>query len=192
MAIVVTVPESEATGIVAELYAEDRDAQGYVASHTQAMALNPEAVRAWESLISAIAKPMGKRRYELVTLAAARGVRSAHCLLAHGNRSLSLFDEPQLARIAANYRDADLTEAEVEMMAFAERVSGDSASMTDADSLRLREVGFTDREIVDIALCAAARNFYSRSIQALAVDVDVPPTLPEGLKSALLASIESS
>ncbi len=35
------------------------------------------------------------------------------------------------------------------MMAFAEKVSTDAASMTDADSLRLREVGFSDREIAE-------------------------------------------
>jgi uncharacterized peroxidase-related enzyme len=189
MSILTTVPEDAATGLVAELYNEDLHDQGYVASHTKVMALNPEAVRGFESLIRAIAIPLGKRRYELVTLAAARGVRSQHCLLAHGARTLSLIDEPELVRIARDYRDADLSEAEVAMMAFAERVSRDADAMTDADSLRLREVGFSDREIVDIALAAAARNFYSRAVQALAVDVDVPPTLSAELKDALLDGV---
>lgn len=60
------------------------------------------------------------------------------------------------------------------MMAFAERVSQDAYAMTDDDSRRLREQGLSDTEIVNIALAAAARNYYSRAIQALAVDVDVP------------------
>ena len=189
MSIIETVSEVDVTGLAAELYAEDVHDLGYVPSHTKVMALNPEAVRAFENLIRAIAGPMDKRRYELVTIAAARGTRSEHCLLAHGLKSLKYMPEEELTRIARNYRDADLTEAEVEMMEFAEKVSTDSDTMTDADSLRLREVGFSDREIVDIALAAAARNFYSRAVQALAVDVDVPPALPEGLRRALVENL---
>lgn len=166
MSIVATPSASEATGLVVELYQEDLEEQGYVASHTAVMAVNPEAVRAWEGLIRTIALPLGKRRYELITLAAARGLRSRHCLLAHGARTLAFIDEPELVRIARDYRDADLSDAEVAMMAFAERVSQDAYAMTDEDSRRLREHGFSDSEIVNIALAAAARNYYSRAIQA--------------------------
>ena len=74
-------------------------------------------------------------------------------------------------------------------MAFAERVSIDASVMTDADSQRLRDVGFTDREILDITLAAAARNYYSRAVQALAVDVDETPGISEELKVALIAGI---
>jgi alkylhydroperoxidase family enzyme len=70
-------------------------------------------------------------------------------------------------------------------MDFAAKLSCDSASMTDADSQRLRDVGFTDREIVDIALAASLRNYFSRALHALAVDVDVPPGLTPRLTAAL-------
>lgn len=189
MSIIKTVSEQDVTGEVAEIYQADIDDQGFVAAHTKALAVHPEAYQAWKALITAIARPMGKRRYELVTLAAARGAHSQHCRLAHGRKSLSLFDDEQLTRIAADYRDADLTPAEVEMMAFAERVSTDAANMTDADSLRLREVGFSDREIVEIATCAAARNYYSRAIQALAVDVESPAELSPRLREALVSGL---
>ncbi|WP_431277605.1 carboxymuconolactone decarboxylase family protein [Leifsonia poae] len=189
MSIIETVSEDDATGVVAECYAGDLKELGYVASHTKVMSVNPEAYLAWMGMVRAIASQLGKRRYELVTLAAAQGVHSQACRLAHGLKSVPLFDEDQLVRIAADYRDADLSDAEVAMMEFAERVSRDSPSMTEADSQRLREVGFTDREIVDITLAAAARNYFSRAIQALAVDVDVPPGLSDRLQTALLAPL---
>jgi uncharacterized peroxidase-related enzyme len=187
MTIIRTIPESEATGPIGQLYADDLEDQGFVSQHTKVIGLNPEAYSAWESLTGAIGRPMGARRYELVTLAAARGVRSAHCRLAHGSKSLGLFDEAQLIRIAADYRSADLSDAEVAMMEFAEQVSIDASSMTEADTLRLREHGFTDREIVDIALAAAARNFYSRAIQALAIELDEAPGVTGALRTSLLA-----
>jgi alkylhydroperoxidase family enzyme len=71
------------------------------------------------------------------------------------------------------------------MMRYAQKLSRDSSAMTDADSARLREVGFSDREIVDITVAAAARNFYSRALHALAVEVDVPPDLPPALRESL-------
>lgn len=186
MSIIAVTSEAEAADAVSEFYEGDIREQGYVASHTKAMSVNPEALAAWKDLMRALVGPMGKRRFELVTLAASLGVKSPHCRLAHGRKSLPLFGEAELIRIARDYHEAGLSEAEVAMMEFAEKVSRASDTMTDADSLRLRDLGFSDREIVDIALTAAARNYYSRAIQALAVDVDEFPELSEDLRAALL------
>jgi uncharacterized peroxidase-related enzyme len=187
MSIIETIPESAAAGIAAELYADDFRALGYVPSHTRAMALNPEALAAWRALQGAIAGSLGLRRYELVTLAAARSLGSSACLLAHGKKALAFMAEDQLALVARDHRSAGLAAEEVAMMDFAARLSTNSAAMDDSDSQSLRDAGFSDREIVDIALAAAARNYFSRALQALGVDVDVPPGMPSGLQDALLA-----
>ena len=57
--------------------------------------------------------------------------------------------------------------------------------MTDDDTLRLHAVGFTDREIVDVALDASAREYNSRALHALSVEVDEPPELSTRLRKAL-------
>lgn len=189
MTILKTAADDEATGLAAELYAEDLASLGYVPPHTRAMALNPEAVRAFEALVRSVAPGLGMRRYELVTLAAAGAIGSAACRLAHGNKSLKYIDAEELERVARDFRTAGLPPEEVAMMEFAERLSRDSSTMTEQDAAVLREHGFSDREIVDIALAAAARNFYSRSLHALGVEVDVPPSLSPRLKDALLAGM---
>lgn len=189
MSIITRPNDDEISTRVAEIYDSDVKYQGFVAAHTQVMTINVEAYDAWENLIGAIASSMGKRRYELVTLAAALGARSEHCRLAHGKKSLSFVGEDELIAIARDYLSApSLSAAEIAMMAFAEKVSADAASMTDDDGARLRDAGFTDREIVDIALAAAARNYYSRAIQALAVPVD-EIDLSDALQEALLAPL---
>jgi len=188
MTIISTPEPADATGVVADIYAHDLATWGSVQQHTRVMAVNTDAYRAWEALAGAIIGALGFRRYELVTLAAAKGAKSEHCRLAHGAKTLAEIPEDQLVRIARDYRDAGLTDAEVEMMAFAERVSTGAASMTEADGGRLRAVGFSDVEIVNIALAAAARNFYSRAIQSLAVEVDVPPVLSAELRDALVGT----
>ena len=186
MTIIKTPADTDATGTVAEIYADDIRDLGFVAGHTKVMSVNPEAYLAWRTLIGAIAHSLGFRRYELVTLAAARGAHSTHCRLAHGRKSLRIFSEDELFSIATDYRTAGLPDAEVAMMEFAEKVSTDAAGMTDADSAVLRNAGFSDREIVDIALAAAARNYYARASQALGAEVDDLPELSPRLRAALL------
>ena len=189
MTIIETPDEDEATGEVARIYAADIKDLGYAASHTRVMSVNPEAYAGWEQLIRGIVSQLGKRRYELVTLAAAAGAalaglpsRSRAQDARTDRRRAARTDRPRLPRRRPS-------EAEVAMMEYAERVVTASADMTEDDSLRLRELGFTDREIVDITLAASARGFFSRSLQALAVEPDTPPDLPERLRGALLAPL---
>jgi len=186
MAIITAPSQTEPTGLTARIYAQDIDDLGYVGSHTRVLALNPEAYAAGDALFDAVSSSMDKRRYELVTLAASLGLQSKHCRLAHGAKSLEVIDRDALVRIARDYESAGLSPAEVEMMRFAEKVSTAASSMTDADSQRLRDAGFDDREIVDITLAAAARNYFSRAIQALAIDVD-PSPLDDELQQALVS-----
>lgn len=189
MTAIHTPSEAEVDGAAARLYADDRESLGYVASHTRVTALNPDAVAAFEQLIRSVVSSLGMRRYELVTLAAAGALGSTACRAHHGLKALGFIDADELERIARDYRTAGLPPEEVAMMAFAERLSGDSAAMTQADAAELQRLGFSDREIVDIAFAAAARNFYSRSLHALGVEPDIPPALPTPLRDALLAGM---
>lgn len=187
--IIETSDPASATGTAAEMYAEDLADFGVVFTHTRALAVNPEAHDAFAALVQTIVPSIGVRAYELATLAAARGLASAHCLLAHGRKVLDaeLMDEEQLARLGVDYRDAGLTDAEVALMAYAEKLSTDARSMTDADSRTLRDHGYTDRQIVDITLAAAARNLLSRTLQALAVPVPAIPGIAPATVDALLS-----
>ncbi len=189
--IVVPPTLDEAEGHVAKMYESDLRDNGFVFSHTQMMAINPEAHEAFEALIRTIVPSIGVRTYELVTLAAARGIPSPHCLLAHGRKTLraDALTEEQLERVARDYETAGLDDADVAVMRFAEKLSTDASGMTDSDSQSLRDNGFSDRQIVDIALAAGIRNYFSRTLQALAVPVEDVPGLSADLAAALLSPI---
>ena len=75
MAYIQTMSEAEATDKLAELYEANRKASGYVPNHAQAMSLNPGVIAAWRQLQTAIHAGMRLRRYELVTFAAALGLK---------------------------------------------------------------------------------------------------------------------
>ncbi|MDX6752408.1 carboxymuconolactone decarboxylase family protein [Geminicoccaceae bacterium 1502E] len=85
MAFIDTVPEEQATGATQEMYAKARTAFGYIPNLTRVLSHRPEAMGAWDALLGAIRGNMDLRRHELVTLAAAKALRSSYCMLAHGS-----------------------------------------------------------------------------------------------------------
>lgn len=189
--MIITPPVVEdAVGHVAEMYAEDLADVGFVFSHTQVMAVNPEAHAAFMALIRAIVPSIGIGVYEAATLGAARDIGSGHCLLAHGRKSLraGVVDESGLSRFAHG-DDSAFSDAEQAVIRYAGRLSSDPAAMTDADAQSLRDVGYSDRQIVDITLAAAARNYFSRALLALAVPLDEMPGLDPSLAAALTAGV---
>ena len=134
---------------------------------------HPEIFAAWQQLNGAIKASMDLRRYELATLAAALRLRSSYCSLAHGSVLAEQFDGPDAVRaMAADHRAAGLDEADVAVMDLAEKVAADATTVTDADHERLRALGFTDAEIFEVVLAAAARSFFTKSLESMGVRPD--------------------
>ncbi len=140
-------------------------------NYERAFADRPEVYAAWGQLNGAIKAGMDLRRYELVTLAAARRLRSSYCCLAHGTVLRERFGEPVLD-IALDHRAAGLDEVDVAVMDLSERVVDDATSIGDADLQRLRDLGLSETEIMDVILTAAARCFFSKTLDALGVRPD--------------------
>jgi uncharacterized peroxidase-related enzyme len=162
-----TIPEGEATGEVAAIYEESRTQNGFVQNFVQAFSLRPEVLRAWQQLNGAI-KARDVRRYELATLAAARRLRSSYCALAHGKVLADQFlDTESVAALPTGLDEADRA-----VMELAEQVVDDATSITEGDIDRLRTLGLSDGEIVDVVLAAAARCFFSKTLDALGAEPD--------------------
>jgi uncharacterized peroxidase-related enzyme len=137
-------------------------------NYERAFEPRPEVFAAWVELNTAIKAGMDLRRYELATLAAARKLRSSYCCLAHGTVLAERFGEP-VAQIAADHRAAGLSETDVAVMDLAERVADDASSISEADLERLRDLGLAQEDIMDVVLAAAARCFFSKTLDALGV-----------------------
>jgi len=188
MPFIETVPKDEAPPALAELYELDRAKFGYVPNLTRAFSLRPGVYAAWRELIGAIQAGMELRRYELATVAAARNLRSSYCMLAHGSILAGKFFEPdELRALVADHRTSGLDEADVAVMDLAEKVADDATSVTQADIDRLRELGLTDPEILDIVLAAAARSFFSKVLDGVGAlpDREYSDKLEPELRDAL-------
>jgi uncharacterized peroxidase-related enzyme len=173
MAFISTIAVAEATGEVRAMYEQAQARMGYVPNYTKLFSLHPEVYAAWSNLLGNIRSHMDPRRYELVTLAAARAMRSSYCLLAHGAiLRQQFYSADHLASIARQPTTADLDPADLVMLDFADRITRDAASISEAEVQKMRDYGFNDGEIFDIAAAAAARCFFSKLLDALGAEPD--------------------
>ena len=172
MAFIEPIPEEDAEGATAEMYAADLDEDGYVANSTKAFGHRPAVFAAWRQLGSTIGGSMDRRRYELATVAAARVLRSSYCSLAHGKVLAEQFlGAERTIALATGAVDA-LDPLDAEIVRFATLVTREPASVTASDVERLRALGLSDEEILDVVLAAAARCFFSTVLEALGVQPD--------------------
>jgi uncharacterized peroxidase-related enzyme len=142
-------------------------------NYAQVFAHRPAVYDAWQQLVGAVQGSMDRRRYELVTLAAARALQSSYCMLAHGKLLAEKILDPDVVRDAAvDHRSAGLEPVEVAVMDLAEKVVRDATAVTEGDVERLREHGLTDAEIFDVVAAASLRCFFSKTLDGLGVQAD--------------------
>lgn len=110
---------------------------------------------------------LSKLDREMIAVAVSSINRCFYCLTAHGAAVRELSGDPVLGEMMVmNWRVADLTPAQRAMLGFAEKVTLASHTITEADRQALRDHGFTDRDIWDIANVAAFFNMTNRVASA--------------------------
>ncbi|MEA2246489.1 MAG: hypothetical protein QOH46_1018 [Solirubrobacteraceae bacterium] len=176
MTFIETVPEDQATGAVAAMYETDRQTFGHLPNLTKGFSLRPDVYAAWQQLNGAIKASMDLRRYELATLAAASRLRSSYCCLAHGSVLLDRFLGPEGVRAIVVGDDgaaaAELDAVDAAIVELAGKVALDATSVTQADVDRLRSLGLTDAEVLDVVLAASVRCFFSKALNGVGIEPD--------------------
>lgn len=172
MAFIKTTPPEDAAGEVAEMYARQQAAWGYVPNYAKVFCDRPEVMARWGRLLAEIRRPMEKRRFELVTFVAAHELRNSACALAHGKALREFFTDEEIRAIAEGRFDSTLTVAEQAMLRYARQVAKDASKVTAGQVAALKELGYTDAEIFDIAAVAAGRAFFTKLLDALGVEAD--------------------
>jgi uncharacterized peroxidase-related enzyme len=187
-----TVPADEAAGEVKAMYDKDLAAQGYVANYTRAFSPRPEVLRGWLALKDAITSGMDPRLYELATVAAATAIRSSYCSLVHGQiLAARYYPAEKVASIAGDESAEALNAADAAVVRFARKVAEQAEKVTQEDVDELRELGFSDDDVFNVILAAAARCFFSKVLDATGTLPDaVLHDIPDQLRSALTVGRE--
>jgi len=164
-----TIAEEEAKDRVAELYRAQKAQNGFVMAAMQCWTARPDLLPIYQDFSDKIRAgfSLTPRDWRLITLIAAKHVPSTYCSHVYGKQLVAdLGSKEAVLRVQRDFRSADLSERDVEMLSYAETISKDASQVTHEHIERLRSVGFTDVQICDIALCAAFRSFVSRFFDA--------------------------
>ena len=136
-----------------------QEKSGFIPNVFLALAHRPDEFRAFFAYHDALMdKPGGlsKAEREMIVVATSAANGCQYCVVAHGAILRIRARDPLLAdQVAINYRKADITPRQKAMLAFAMKLSGDSASVNDADLLVLTEHGFSQEDIWDIGAITA-------------------------------------
>lgn len=94
-----------------------------------------------------------------------------YCQVAHGAAVRQLSGDPALGEaMVMNFRAAPLDPRQKAMLVFAEKLTKSSAKIEEEDRQALRDVGFSDRDIWDIASVTGFYNMTNRVASATAME----------------------
>ena len=177
------VEEAEATGIVAQMYADfKRDMQfPYLPNMIKTLAISPAALAGgwglYRGFLLNTTLPRTLTAMILFTIAESRDCE--YCAAGNEFACRNLGVDEESLRALVEDLDNVSPERIRAIIAFALKVAHDPQALVAEDFERLREHGITDEEVVDIALNAAMATFFDILADSLKVEVD--PEVAEGL-----------
>ncbi len=112
-----------------------------------------------------------KAEREMIAVVVSSLNRCHYCLTSHGATLRRLTGDPPLAdTLAMNFRAAGLADRQRAMLEFVERLTQAPECIEDADRGLLREQGFSERDIWDIAEVTAFFNMTNRLAAATGME----------------------
>ncbi|MDH3248766.1 MAG: peroxidase-related enzyme [Acidimicrobiia bacterium] len=128
---------------------------GFIPNVFLAMGHRPDEMRAFMAYHDALMEResgLTKAEREMIVVATSGANDCLYCVVAHGAIVRIRAKDSRLSdQLATNHHKADITERQKVMLDFALKVSLDSASINDEDFMPLRDHGFSDEDIWDIA-----------------------------------------
>ena len=143
---------------------------GFVPNVLAAFAKFPKQFEGFTKLYNSLMlgeSGLTKLEREMIAVTVSSENHCFYCLVAHGSAVRELANDPQLGeRIAANFRSAELPKRQEELLSFAKKLTRDPSEIGEQERKKLRNVGYTDRDIWDISAIVGFFNMTNRLASA--------------------------
>jgi uncharacterized peroxidase-related enzyme len=163
--------EDEAPAGVTELWAQPLERLGFVPNVMRVFALRPDHLLGWWSYYDELMRGesgLTKVQREMIAVVVSATNRCHYCMVSHGAALRKLTEDPVFVdQLTTGYKYATLDERERAMLDFAVKLTEQSHRCTEDDVEALRQAGWSDEEIMDIAQVAAMFNFTNRLASGL-------------------------
>ncbi len=160
------VPAADLSAQTKAYFVKCEEKLGLVPNVLVAYAFDEKKLRAFTDMYNDLMlgdSALTKLEREMIAVAVSSLNHCYYCLTAHGAAVRQLSGDPRLGeQMAMNYRAAKLTAKQKAMLDFAAKLTEAPATIEEADRQALRDAGFSDRDIWDIAAVAAFFNMSNR------------------------------
>jgi len=148
-----------------------QDKLGMVPNVLRSYAIAPERLRAFIAMYNDLMlseSGLSRLEREMIATVVSSENKCFYCVVAHGAGVRELSGDPALGELMAiNYRAAGLSARQRAMLDFAVKATDRPAELAESDRQALREVGFDERAIMDIACISGFFNMTNRVSTAL-------------------------
>jgi len=163
--------DSELDPDLQKYFAVCQEKLGMVPNVLRSYSVNPERLRAFMAMYNELMlgeSGLSKLEREMIATVVSSENKCFYCVTAHGAGVRELSGDPALGELMAiNYRAADISPKQRTMLDFAVKMTNRPAEVDEADRQSLRDAGFAERDIMDIASVASFFNMTNRSSTAL-------------------------
>ena len=150
------------------------DKIGFIPNVLAAFAKFPKQFEGFTKLYNSLMlgeSGLTKLEREMIAVTVSSENHCFYCLVAHGSAVRDLSNDPQLGeRIAANFRSAELPRRQEELLSFAKKLTRDPSEIGEQERKKLRDVGYTDRDIWDISAIVGFFNMTNRLASAIEME----------------------
>lgn len=169
------LPTAELSDATKAYFAKCEEKLGLVPNVLVSYAFDEKKLRAFTDTYNDLMlgeSGLSKLEREMIAVAVSSINHCFYCLTAHGAAVRQLSGDPVLGELMVmNFRAADLSTRQRAMLEFAVKLTEEPAKIVEEDRQALRDAGFSDRDIWDIASTAAFFNMSNR----LAAAIDMRP-----------------
>ena len=169
-----TIHEDDATGDLAELYDQIEQSRGKLSNILRVHSLHPEALRGHLELYDALLfgrSPLRRAEREAIAVVVSVANGCAYCTRHHAEALHAYWrDADRVERFVDDYTQVDDLSARLRAACnYAVALTQSADGTSNEDVAALREAGWDDQAILDIALITAYFNFVNRIANGLGV-----------------------
>ena len=165
------LPQAELSEPTKAYFAKAKEKLGLLPNVLAAYAFDEKKLRAFTDMYNDLMlgdSGLSKLEREMIAVAVSSVNHCYYCLTAHGAAVRQLSGDPKLGEMMVmNYRAASLSPRQKAMLDFAIKLTETPAKVEESDRAALREAGFSNRDIWDIASTAAFFNMSNRVAAAI-------------------------
>lgn len=180
MPFIQTIQPEQAEGYLKEIYDGLVASRGKIAEVHKIQSLNPESITNHMDLYMTIMfgkSPLKRVHREMMAVIVSICNNCEYCQTHHLEAVKNYWkDDVKLNELQSNFENSSLTEKEKSLCRFAKGLTEHPEKSHDAGLVNpLKEMGFSDREILDATLVIAYFNFVNRIVLGLGVSLEENP-----------------